>query len=113
MAPFRGIAEELFQLAFGYRPQVASDELIRRVLMEVAEAEKAGEFTSRFLASEWTHVVDAWQIESIEAHAEVPRLGRKSRLGATQRERLRPIFAKTRQMLATRRLRTYLAPDFR
>ena len=25
VAPFRGIAEELFQLAFGHRPQVASD----------------------------------------------------------------------------------------
>ena len=107
VAPFHGIAEELYQLAFGRRPRVASDEQIRRALSEAQKAEAAGEFSVRFLASEWANVVDAWQIISAEGYAEVPRLGRKNRLGAKQRERLWPVFAKTREILDGRHLRTW------
>lgn len=49
-------------------------------------------FTNQFLASEWINVIDAWQIETIEAYRDVPRLGRKNRLGSKQRERVWPIF---------------------
>ena len=38
------------------------------------------EFTARFLYSEWTNVVDAWQLDSEAAYTEAPRLGRKNRL---------------------------------
>ena len=91
IAPFRGIAEELYQLAFGRRPQIASDEQIAALLAEGGRTQTAAS-PSRFLMSEWTNVVDAWQIDSAEAYAEVPRLGRKNRLGAKQRARLWPIF---------------------
>ncbi len=107
VAPFRGIAEELFQLAFGRRPQVASEEQIGRALADAAKAEAGGEFKARFLVSEWTNVVDAWQIDSADAYAEVPRLGRKNRLGARQREQLWPVFARARRLLDERRLRTW------
>jgi hypothetical protein len=40
----------------------------------------------RFILSEWRYVVDAWQIEDVTAYATVPRLGRKSRMSAGQRE---------------------------
>jgi len=61
----------------------------------------------RFLLSEWRHVVDAWQIDGIDAYARVPRLGRKSRMSAGQRERLWPVFAAVRGSLAKRGLLTW------
>ncbi len=105
IAPFRGIAEELYELAFGRRPQIASEEQIAALLAKVAGPESG--FTDRFLSSEWTHVFDAWQIDAAEAYAEVPRLGRKNRLGAKQRARLWPIFDDLRRSLAERHLRTW------
>jgi hypothetical protein len=47
-------------------------------------------------------LVDAWQLDSAEAYANVPRLGRKNRIGARQRARLWPIFAATREAIAAR-----------
>lgn len=107
VAPFRGIAEELFQLAFGKRPQIATEEQVGRALAEAAEAHAVDAFTPRFLISEWLHVVDAWQIQSLDEYAAVPRIGRKNRLGAKQRERLWPVFAEARQQLARRHLTTW------
>ena len=49
-------------------------------------------FTSRFLLSEWTNVVDAWGIDGLERYASVPRLGRRTPLGPRQRERLWSVF---------------------
>ncbi len=107
VTPFRGVAEELYQLAFGRRPHAPAEELVRGTLAKVAEEQGVTEFTARFLFSEWTYVVDAWQIDSAEAYANVPRLGRKSRLGAKQRARLWPIFAATRKAISDRGFRTW------
>ena len=46
------------------------------------------EFTPQFLVSEWNNIVDAWQIDSLDAYRDVPRLGRKNRVGSKQRERI-------------------------
>ena len=59
--------------------------------------------------SEWDEVVDAWQIKSWEAYRDVPRLGRKARVGGKQRETLWAIFDATRRALADRKLVTW--PD--
>ena len=92
VASFFGIANELFQLVHARKPAIASEELIRKFLLKAAEAEGMKGFTERFLMSEWIHSVDAWQIKSAGAYAELPRLGRKSRVGSRQRDRLWPIF---------------------
>ena len=105
VASFRGMALELFEMAQGYRPRIASEEQIRSVLAEAAQG--ASGFGVRFLISEWMHVVDAWQIGSAEAYAEVPRLGRKNRIGAKQRARLWSIFAASRESLNKRGLCTW------
>jgi len=55
----------------------------------------------------WRHVVDAWQIADVAAYAQVPRLGRKNRMSAGQRERLWPVFAAARASLAKRGLATW------
>ena len=107
VAPFRVVADELFQLAFGRRAVVASDEQIEDAISKAAASVGSKGFTSRFLLSEWRHVVDAWQIADVDAYARVPRLGRKNRMSAGQRERLWPVFAAVRASLAKRGLATW------
>lgn len=104
---FRGIAGEMFQLEHGVRPRIASDVVLRaRLNAAAAEAGLKG-FSERFLLSEWTHVVDAWGLSSLDAYASVPRMGRKSRLGPNQRARLWPVFAAVRAALAAERYTTW------
>lgn len=88
VASFRQIAEELFALATGRSPRLVDEALIRSLLGKAAEATGVTEFSPQFLLSEWRHVIDAWRIGSADAYADVPRMGRKNRLGARQRERL-------------------------
>lgn len=102
VAPFVGIARELYQLVFARKPAIAADDLIRSLLLKSAQSVGAQGFTERFLTSEWTHVVDAWQIKTAEAYADVPRLGRKNRMGSKQRERLWPVFEETLKQIETR-----------
>jgi hypothetical protein len=106
IAPLGRLAEELFQLARGDRPHIASDAQVRTALTKAAEALGASDISTRFLISEWTYVVDAWQITSAEAYSEVPRLGRKNRMGARQRERLWPVFEAARCHLNERGIYT-------
>jgi superfamily I DNA/RNA helicase len=107
VTPYRGIAEELYQLAFGRRPHVATDDVVQTTLLRIAEELKVTEFTARFLVSEWSNVVDAWQIGSAEAYAAVPRLGRKNRMGPKQRARLWPVFEAARAALTKRGVQTW------
>jgi hypothetical protein len=104
---YRGVAEELYQLAFGRRPHVAIEDIVRAVLLKAAETLQVAEFTERFLVSEWSNVVDAWQIDSAEAYAAVPRLGRKNRMGPKQRARLWPVFEAARASLNKRGVQTW------
>lgn len=107
VAPYARVADELYQLAFGRRAVVASEKQVADALAKAAASVGAKGFTPRFLASEWRHVVDAWQIADVEAYARVPRLGRKNRMSAGQRERLWPVFAAVRASLAKRGLATW------
>ena len=107
VAPYRAVADELYQLAFGRRAAVASDEQVEDAIIKAAASVGAKGFTPRFLLSEWRHVVDAWQIGDVAAYARVPRLGRKNRMSAGQRERLWPVFAAVRASLAKRGLLTW------
>lgn len=106
VASFEGAARELYQLVFGGKPPLASDDIVRSLLTKAASAQAGSKVTERFLMSEWTHVVDAWQIKSAAEYADVPRLGRKNRMGAKQRERLWPVFDVVLKDLATRGFET-------
>jgi mRNA-degrading endonuclease RelE of RelBE toxin-antitoxin system len=105
--PFKGVAHELFTLAFGHHPRAATEDQIRGALKTAASEASLTTFTPRFLVSEWLNVVDAWQLQSLEAYQEVPRLGRKNRLGVKQREKLWPVFVKARQLIETQGLLTW------
>jgi hypothetical protein len=106
-ASFRGIAEEMHQLEHGVRPRIASDVVLRERLRAAAAAKGLKGFSERFLLSEWTNVVDAWGLASLEAYSTAQRMGRKSRLGPNQRARLWPVFQAVREALAAERYATW------
>jgi hypothetical protein len=106
-ASFHGIAEQMFQLEHGVRPRIASDAVLRERLRAAAELVKLKGFSERFLLSEWTNVVDAWGLTSLDAYSTVQRMGRKSRLGPNQRARLWPVFQSVRKALAAERYTTW------
>jgi UvrD-like helicase C-terminal domain/UvrD/REP helicase N-terminal domain len=89
----------LYEQAFG-TPQLATAAQVRKLLGE-ATAITGGAGSSRsFLYSEWTSVVDAWQLKTWEAYRDVPRLGRKTRMGGKQREQVWAIFDAVQRKLA-------------
>ena len=57
--------------------------------------------------SEWTNVIDAWGLTSLDAYSTVQRMGRKSRLGPNQRASLWPVFQAVRDALAAERYTTW------
>lgn len=103
---FEQIAAELYALATGRDANRAAPQLVRNLLRKAADDADVTEVSSQFLNSEWDNVVDAWQIDSAKAYAEVPRMGRKTRLGPRQRQRLWAVFDAVRKDLASRRLVT-------
>lgn len=105
--PFQGLAKELFALITGYDPRPAALPQIQATIEAAAQEENFSEFPVRFLMSEWSNVVDAWQIVDVDAYADVPRLGRKNRLGRKQRQRLWPVFERTRELLDAKSLHTW------
>jgi hypothetical protein len=107
--PFQGVASDLYTLAFGYHPRAASEEQIRGALKSAAVELGVTSFTQRFFVSEWLNVVDAWQVADADTYQQVPRLGRKNRLGAKQRETLWPVFERARAILAGQGVLTWPA----
>jgi hypothetical protein len=106
VASFQDIAIQLYQLAFGKRPVIANNELICSILVRCA-SEHGVNATERFLVSEWTHVVDAWQLDSAEGYSSVPRLGRKNRMSPKQKSTLWPAFAQAISTLEKRGVVTW------
>lgn len=104
---FQAVADQLFQIAHGGRPRIANEKLLRELLTNAAETHGVRGFSERFLLSEWTHVIDAWGIGTAEEYQTVQRMGRKSRLGPNQRERLWPVFEAVRNGIERQGLMTW------
>ncbi len=98
VAPLSDAVLALHEAWFG-APVIASPEEIAAALGRAAEADAS--IPTRFLVGEWTDVVDAWQIRDWEAYRDARRLGRKTRLGAKQREALWRVFEDVRADLAS------------
>ncbi|GMU82476.1 MAG: DNA helicase [Planctomycetota bacterium] len=96
---------ESYEAAFG-TPSVPTPAMLRTLLKTASDAAGTHRFSLGFIESEWMDVVDAWQLESWEAYRDVPRLGRKMRLGEKQRQLLWNIFDRTRADLRERGLST-------
>ena len=108
VAAFEAAAHDLFLLAFARRPRIANADQVSRALADAAaEMGATGAFSQRFLEAEWEAVIDAWRVRDAEAYATVPRLGRRNRLGARQRQALWPVFALARARLEAQGLATW------
>ena len=101
------IAHQLHEAALGTIPNIASDSQVDAALDLAARDLKADRFSQRFLRTEWRQVVDAWQLRTWEAYRDVTRLGRKTRIGGTQREVLWQIFAKAQAHMRDRNVMTW------
>lgn len=106
VASFEDVAVELYQLATGRRPALATVEVQRAALDRAIADTGYADLPARFIWSEWRSVVDGWAIADAESYGTVPRIGRRGRLGAKQREALWPVFAAARHILASRGLLT-------
>ena len=100
------IGRRLYELQFG-APNIASDQLLRAALAEAAKEIGGHKFSQHFLWTEWSEVVDAWQLDTWEAYRDVRRLGRKTRLPEPQRAVLWSIFERVRSRLKADDLITY------
>lgn len=103
--PLDTVARRLHDRMLG-RVEVTSREIVRDLVHECAGEMGQQRFSTGFLLSEWTDVVDAWQIGSWEAYRDVARLGRKTRLPEKQRQAIWSVFERVRAALGARRLAT-------
>ncbi len=91
VAAIHDVGRWVFNDTFGL-PVVLEDEDLRSKLLGIAEEVAPGRFSETFLWNEWSEVVDPWRLTTWESYRDVPRLGRKTRLGVKQREQLWQIF---------------------
>ena len=96
------IGRRLYTAKVG-RLHLATDEDIRELLRQAAADIKGHRFGAHFLRTEWSTVVDAWQLASWEDYRDVQRLGRKTRLAEKQRALLWSIFSRVRSALVEQR----------
>lgn len=96
---------EAYEAEFGH-VRVPTPKMVRTLLQTAAEAAPEHTFSLSFLEAEWANVVDAWQLANWEDYRDVPRLGRKTRLGEKQRAVIWEMVSQVRQALEERGLMT-------
>ena len=101
-------AIELYAAAFG-EPTLATPAQVRAAIGDARKAGLGGTHAAEFLFEEWDELVDAWNVNTAEEYARLPRIGRRTRLGPQQREAAWSVFAFVRQRLADRRVVTWAA----
>ncbi|QDV45803.1 Putative ATP-dependent DNA helicase YjcD [Stieleria neptunia] len=87
------VARELL----GYEPAMASEATVEEL---IGEAGRDVDRPMRFLMGEWATVVDGWQVHTWDEYRDVPRLGRRTRLGEPQRKELWTAFEKVLERLS-------------
>lgn len=94
-------AHELYTRAFS-QPTLATPAQIRAAIKSAVEAGFGAGHSSAFLFEEWDELVDAWGLHDLDAYTNVPRIGRRTRLGPKQRESAWEVFSHVREHLAKR-----------
>jgi mRNA-degrading endonuclease RelE of RelBE toxin-antitoxin system len=89
--------------------KLIAEQPLRTVIGEASAGIPSHRFSLSFLLSEWSHIVDAWQLRTWDAYRDVTRLGRKTRLKEPQRAQLWSIFARVLQALDERGVSTKAA----
>jgi superfamily I DNA/RNA helicase len=101
-----GVAYELMQKT-GQQPNILSLSQLQSFFKYACKQLEIEDFSNGFLLAEWEHVVDAWQLKSWEDYRDVKRLGRKTRIGGAQREKLWSIFDYVWNTISSRNLTTW------
>jgi superfamily I DNA/RNA helicase len=99
------VAGRLYQRNIG-KAKIATDADITSIIGDAMKRVDAGKFTAAFLVSEWSHVIDAWRLETWEAYRDVARLGRRTRLPEKQREQIWSVLGIVHEELRERGLMT-------
>jgi hypothetical protein len=99
------IGIRLYETRFG-APKLASRKDITEAIRKAAAEVPDHKFSQRFLLSEWDQIVDAWQLDSLEAYGNVSRLGRKTTIPKKQQAILWSIFDRVRSALSAQGLIT-------
>ncbi|WP_159642577.1 3'-5' exonuclease [Sphingorhabdus sp. 109] len=89
------------------QPNRASPSQIRAFIKEADKAGLGKALSIEFLFEEWDELVDAWGVSDPDQYAAIPRTGRRTRLGAQQREAAWSVFHFVRQRLEDRNLVTW------
>lgn len=92
------IAKRLYEFKFGKSKFATRDE-IREILKTASEAVDGQKFSVQRLLSEWEQIVDAWQLDSLEAYRDFARLGRKTKLPEKQLNAIWAIFDQLREKM--------------
>jgi hypothetical protein len=87
-------------------PTIADDDTIGQLVEEAIALGHGTGLTRVFLLEEWAELVDAWCVESSESYSDIPRTGRRTRLGPKQRDAAWEVFAHVRNALKARNLVT-------
>ncbi len=103
VAALPDLAQAQYQELIG-DARIAGDARIRSLIAESSAALEG--LSARFLWTEWRDVVDPWQVRDESAYMSVPRLGRRTRLGARQRAAAWRVFASVRAGLGEEDLLT-------
>lgn len=106
--PVRAVAHDLHSELIG-QPNMTPASVQRALVREALKGLDGPGFTEAFAYAEWREVADAWQLADWEAYRDVPRLGRKTRLGQRQREALWSVMEHVRAGLAQRSMTTWSA----
>lgn len=93
-----GIGLKVYENNFK-RPVLATKAQVQDLLKQAAAKVAGNKFSAHFLWSEWSDVVDAWQLQSWDDYRDVTRLGRKKRLSESQRASLWKMFEEVRSAL--------------
>ena len=92
----------------GKKLTIAKDEQIKAALDQAKREVGAPEWASDlFLLNEWSRVVDAWGIRTLEEYLAVDRTGRGTPLNQARRRELWPVFERTRELLTSKGLETW------
>lgn len=100
------LGERLYRINIG-KFKVVSEMELQQKIAEASASVNPHHFSLSFLYSEYTEVVDAWQLETWESYRNVLRLGRKTRLPESQRVVLWSIFSRVSQLLQEEKKMTY------
>jgi len=98
VAAMEAIGIRLYSAEFGKPAFARRDEIF--ALLKTAATEVDGlKASPAFLLSEWSDVVDAWQVDDWETYRDAKRLGRKTRLPEAQRVLYWQVFARVKEEL--------------